>query len=151
MKSEQPQMQTYGEEHVPAFGYELLRMVLLPELLGEELEPILYWAGRKLARKYPCNTIEELISFFEQAAWGSLEFCEESKGKMKFELRSNLINARFKDKSNDKFSLESGFLAEQIQHIKGFTADSLTEIKNNRDKRVLFEVAWDTKDPIKNT
>ena len=149
MKSEQPQIETYGERQVPAFGYELLRNVLLPELLGDEIEPILYWAGRKLAKKYPCQTIEEMIDFFERAAWGELDKNGETKGKIKFELRSDFINARLKDKSVYKFSLESGFIAEQIQNIKGYTADALTEIKNGRDRRISIEVTLDTKDSIR--
>ncbi|GGE42384.1 hypothetical protein GCM10011391_21470 [Pullulanibacillus camelliae] len=148
MKFEHPRIETYGDKQVPAFGFELLRTVLLQELLGEETEPILYWSGRKLARAYPCANNDELILFFERAAWGTLELVSETRGKIKFELRSDLIDARFKNKSDYHYSLESGFLAEQIQTIKGYTADAQVEVKGSRDRKVTFLIAWDLKDPI---
>ena len=49
-----------------AFAYELLREELLPDLIGNDLDGILYWSGRNLARKYPLETIEEVIQFFEK-------------------------------------------------------------------------------------
>ena len=51
-----------------AFAYELLREELLPDLIGNDLDGILYWSGRNLARKYPLETIEEVIQFFEKLA-----------------------------------------------------------------------------------
>ena len=51
-----------------AFAYELLREELLPDLIGNDLDGILYWSGRNLARKYPLDTIEEVIQFFEKLA-----------------------------------------------------------------------------------
>ena len=55
-----------------AFAYELLREELLPDLIGNDSDGILYWAGRNLARKYPLETIEEVIQFFEKVGWGTL-------------------------------------------------------------------------------
>ena len=148
MKIAQPHMETYDEKQVPAFGYELLRHTLLQELLGEEIEPILYWSGRKLARNYPCANSDELILFFEHASWGTLKLINETRDKMKFELGSDLIDARFKNKNEFNYSLENGFLAEQIQNIKGYTADSQIEFKGSRDRKIIFLVAWDPKDPL---
>lgn len=51
-----------------AFAYELLREEVLPDLIGKELDDILYWAGRNLARKYPLETIEEVIYFLKKLA-----------------------------------------------------------------------------------
>jgi len=148
MKIAQPRIETYGEKQVPAFGYELLRHTLLQELLGEEIEPILYWSGRKLARNYPCANSDELILFFERASWGALELVNETRDKMKFELESDLITARFQNKHESQYSLENGFLAEQIQTIKGYTADSQIELKGSRDRKIIFLVSWDPKDPL---
>lgn len=148
MKKELPRIEQYSGEEMPTFGYELLRSVLIPELLGEDIGAILYWSGRKLARKYPFNTLEDVIVFYEKAGWGHLEEVESSRGKIRFELSSDLITARLIDDQNATFTLESGFLAEQLQNIKGFNTESYTEIKHGRNKKVSFLIKWDTKDPV---
>jgi predicted hydrocarbon binding protein len=149
MKRALPQIEHYSGLEVSSFGIELLRSVLLPELLGDDLEPILYWSGRKLARLYPFNTIDDCIAFFDKAGWGRLEVVEESRGKMQLELSSELVSARLIDDPDAAFTLESGFLAEALQNIKGYCAEAYTEIKNSRNnKKVLFLIKWDTKDPV---
>ena len=69
---------TSSEQHtekpqhsVTSFGYELVREELLHEILGKDTAEILYWAGKRLARNYPLSSLEEIISFFEQASWGT--------------------------------------------------------------------------------
>ena len=47
-----------------AFAYELLREELLPDLIGNDLDGILYWSGRNLARKYPLEKFKEFFFFF---------------------------------------------------------------------------------------
>ncbi|MFC4618185.1 YslB family protein [Camelliibacillus cellulosilyticus] len=141
-------METYGGREVPAFGYELLRSVLIQDILGDETGQILYWGGRRLARQYPCGTIDGVIDFFEKAAWGTLTAVDESRGKALFELTSDLGIARIKSGNEDAFSLETGFLAEQLQHIKGFITEGYSEVKNGRHKKVLIQIRWDVKDPV---
>jgi predicted hydrocarbon binding protein len=148
MKTDLPKIEAYSGEVVSAFGYELLRTVLLPELLGEETAAILYWSGRKLARHYPFNTVDEIVSFFEKATWGNLVFKEESRGKAQFMLHSDFVEARIKDNHQAVFSLEAGFLAEQLHHIKGYVTESFAEVKSGRDKKVMINVQWDMKDPV---
>ena len=82
--------QTHTDESRTAtiFGYELLREVLLPEILGKDTPEILYWAGKRIARIYPVNTLEEIIEFFNRAAWGDLTLKSENKNEMEFELTS---------------------------------------------------------------
>ncbi|MGV3488386.1 MAG: YslB family protein [Tuberibacillus sp.] len=149
MKKTLPNIEHYSGHEVTSFGVELLRSVLLPELLGEDIAAILYWSGRKMARQYPFNTLEDVILFFEKAGWGNLIQTEESRGKMRFELSSDLVTARLTDNPESSFTLESGFLAEQLQNIKGYNTEAYTEIKNSRSsKKVLFLIKWDTKDPV---
>jgi predicted hydrocarbon binding protein len=148
MKKELPKIEHYSGEEMPTFGYELFRSVLIPELLGEDIGAILYWSGRKLARQYPFNTMEDVIIFFEKAGWGQLVQIDEGRGKTHFELSSELITARLVDNPNATFTLESGFLAEQLQNIKGYNTESYTEIKNGRNKKVTFLIKWDIKDPV---
>jgi predicted hydrocarbon binding protein len=128
---------------VSAFGYELLRSDLLPELLGKEERNILYWAGRHLARKFPLHTIEEVQAFFQEAGWGNLEMTETSKSESVFSLQSSLIEQRMQNYRHHTFSLEAGFLAEQIQLQKKCITEALETVKRNR---ILITVQWDKKD-----
>jgi predicted hydrocarbon binding protein len=132
---------------VPAFGYELLREVLLPDLLGRESASILYWAGKVLARKYPLQSVEDMITFFQQAGWGTLQLKSEKKDELEFELSSDLIKTRFKEHPDCHFQLEAGFLAQQIENQK----EVITETYEHPKKKlsiVSFTVRWDKKDSI---
>ena len=113
-----------------AFAYELLREELLPDLIGNDLDGILYWSGRNLARKYPLETIEEVIQFFEKAGWGTLSIVEHKRREMQFQLKGTLIAERQKQKRHSSYQLEAGFIAEQIQKQRNVVAESYEEKKN---------------------
>jgi predicted hydrocarbon binding protein len=132
---------------VPAFGYELIREILLPNLLGKETSTILYWAGKDLARKFPLQSVDEIIHFFEEAGWGSLTIKDESKNELQAELTSPLISERLLRKDITTFQLEAGFLAHQFETIKKVVAECYEHPKR-RAKKVIFTVKWDKKDPI---
>lgn len=143
-----PKPEYYGDSQVPAFGFELLRNFLLPELLGEETAAILYWSGRKIARQYPAESVDQIVLFFSQAGWGKLELLEKAKSKMVFHCQSEIIQSRIVDNPRTAvFTMESGFLAEQVQRLIGCVAECYVEIKTGRHKRVEFVVRWDPKDP----
>lgn len=131
-----------NEISVPAFGYELIREELIGELLGADAPNILYWAGKRLARKYPLFSINEVIEFFNNAGWGSLTVTNEKKDEMEFMLSGDLITNRLLTKTNPSFQLEAGFLAEQIQQMKKVYAESYEHTKK-RDGAVIFTVKWD--------
>ena len=76
---------------VPAFGYELIREILLPEILGSDSPEILYWAGKQLARKFPLQDFAEIANFFDKAGWGELKVRNEKKNELELELSSTLI------------------------------------------------------------
>ncbi|ABS23439.1 YslB family protein [Bacillus cytotoxicus] len=130
-----------------AFAYELLREELLSDLIGKELNEILYWAGRNLARKYPLETIEEMIHFFEKAGWGTLSIIEHKRREMHFQLTGPLIIEREKQKRHSSYQLEAGFIAEQIQRQRNVVAESYEEQKKRSDS-ITFLVKWDVKDII---
>ncbi|QBP94163.1 DUF2507 domain-containing protein [Bacillus mycoides] len=130
-----------------AFAYELLREELLPDLIGNDLDGILYWAGRNLARKYPLETIEEVIQFFEKAGWGTLSIIEHKRREMQFQLKGTLITERQKKKRHSSYQLEAGFIAEQIQRQRNVVAESYEEQKKRSDS-ITFLVKWDIKDLI---
>ncbi|PEB51282.1 hypothetical protein CON65_24015 [Bacillus pseudomycoides] len=130
-----------------AFAYELLREELLPDLIGKDLDDILYWAGRNLARKYQLESIEEVIHFFEKAGWGTLNIIEHKRREMHFQLTSPLIKERQKQKRHSSYQLEAGFIAEQIQNQRNVIAESYEEQKKRSDS-ITFLVKWDVKDLV---
>lgn len=130
-----------------AFAYELLREELLPDLIGKELDAILYWAGRNLARKYPLETIDEVIQFFVKAGWGDLTIIEHKRREMEFKLTGALIKERQQQNRHSSYQLEAGFIAEQIQKQRGVVAESYEEQKKRSDS-IMFLVKWDVKDPV---
>ena len=132
-------------ETVPVFGYELLRDTLIPDILGEETPKILYWAGKHIARKYPLDSISDIVDFFQQAGWGELQIVKESKSELIAELSSDIITKRIKSKVNTNFQLEAGFLAQQFERQKEVVTETF-EHPRKRSTKVLFTIKWDKKD-----
>ncbi|GAY73178.1 hypothetical protein NBRC111893_1324 [Lentilactobacillus kosonis] len=60
-------------------GQVLLRDDLLTEILGDESHEILYWAGKRLGRKYRLQSLDDVIVFFDQFGFGDLELTKQSK------------------------------------------------------------------------
>jgi predicted hydrocarbon binding protein len=133
--------------YISGFGYELIREVLLPDLLGKDTASILYWAGKNLARKYPLETVEDIITFFDKAGWGTLTVASERKDELEFELTSPLIEARLFSKEECTFQLEAGFLAQQIEQQKKLVTETYEQQKK-RAKKIIFTVKWDRKDTL---
>ncbi|PMC37106.1 DUF2507 domain-containing protein [Bacillus sp. UMB0899] len=132
---------------LPAFGFELLREVLIPDLLGQDFPQMLYWAGKGLARKYPVTSLDELTNFFEVAGWGNLVLLHNKKNEMEFELSGDLISIRFKKANEFTFQLEAGFIAEQLQMMNNHITETYEQVKKRANK-VVFTVKWDHKDAI---
>ncbi|SFE69247.1 DUF2507 domain-containing protein [Alteribacillus iranensis] len=115
------------------FGYKLLRYTLLPELFGSEEDDILYWGGKTIARKYPLEKLDDIVTFFKKAGWGELRLVNEKKRSIYLEMKI--------EKSNQiSRHLEAGYIAEQIEQIKGRPA--VTYISREKNK-VTFHVQWD--------
>ncbi|WP_082797313.1 YslB family protein [Neobacillus drentensis] len=127
---------------ISIFGYELIREILLPEILGKDTPEILYWAGKRLARKFPLTDIAQIIDFFTKASWGQLEIKKESKTEIQFELFSPLIVSRVKSKAEYFFQLEAGFIAQQIELQKEAIAETF-EHPVKKSNIVLFTVKWE--------
>ncbi len=132
---------------VPVFGYNLIREDLLTDLLGKDTPEHLYWAGKRLARKYPLQTIDEIVAFFHKAGWGTLSIKSESKHEMLYVLESEVITERLKANPTSTFHLESGFLAQQTQLQKGVLSEAF-EHPGKKGGKVQFTVKWDLKDKI---
>ncbi|WP_253958013.1 YslB family protein [Metabacillus halosaccharovorans] len=132
---------------MPAFGFELLREVLIPDLLGQDFPQMLYWAGKGLARKYPVTSLDELANFFAVAGWGDLVLLHKKKNEMEFELSGELISNRFKKVNECTFQLEAGFIAEQLQMMNNQITETYEQVKKRANK-VVFTVKWDHKDVL---
>ncbi|MEH7491253.1 YslB family protein [Neobacillus niacini] len=133
--------------NISLFGYELIREFILPDILGKDTPEILYWAGKRLARNHPLNSLNEIIDFFSKASWGQLELKKERKDEIEFELVSPLIVSRVKSKAEHYFQIEAGFLAQQIELQKQVIAETF-EHPVKKANKVLFTVKWDRKDTI---
>lgn len=132
---------------VPAYGYELLREILIPDLLGRDTPDLLYWAGKRIARMFPLEKIEDARSFFEKAGWGTLEIVKQTKNEIDYTITSPLIEKRLKEKGKCSFQLEAGYLAQQHEQTKKVIAEAFEDPKR-RNKKITITVRWDSKDPV---
>ncbi len=135
------------ELQVPAFGYELVREIVLQDILGEDSYHILYWAGKQLARKFPLTSMGEVVAFFQSAGWGHLVIEKETNNEMELILTGEMTKRRLEVYPECHFQLEAGFLAEQCVLQKKFYSEAIADIKKRYNK-ILFTVKWDPKDPI---
>lgn len=133
-----------SKDSFPLFGYELLRDYLVPSILGKHEEDILYWAGKDLARKFPCTDIPLIISFFKDAGWGDLTLEKEMKDGFVFSLTNEPELLKINERN---FRLEAGFIAEQIQNFKGVLTECYEE-KKEKQLEVIFTVKMDLKEKI---
>ncbi|MCM3002733.1 YslB family protein [Priestia koreensis] len=132
---------------VPYFGYQLIRDVLLPDLLGKDTEQILYWAGKNIARKHPVETPEEIVMFFIRTGWGALSLLKQDKNEMELEISGPMVEKRLKENKGCSFHLEAGFIAQQIQQQNQCVAEAYLTLKE-RAHKVMITVKWDKKDKL---
>ncbi|WP_232219615.1 YslB family protein [Carnobacterium pleistocenium] len=128
------------------FGYELIRDILIPNLLGTDMHEILYWAGKELARQYPLQNRQDIILFFDKAGFGSIELSKDQRTKQVYTLSGEIVQARL-EHVQPSFNLEAGFLAEQIQMQDNLYTEALTEV-NIKTKIITFIVKSDTQDRL---
>ncbi|ADU31401.1 YslB family protein [Evansella cellulosilytica] len=127
---------------VSAYSNHLLRHVLLPELLGEDEESILYWAGKSVARKLKTEQLDDLSLFFEKANWGTLSLLKEKRTEKHYELVAPLmIHER-------PVTLECGFLAQWTEQQTQYVTEATYEVKKKKPLTCRIIVRWDNSDPI---
>jgi len=122
-------------------GYDILRYVTMPEVLGEEKDSILYFIGRNLSRKFEIKVLDDLIYLFLKLKWGKLELIKEKKKQVVFHLMSDEIVSRLQAPYDTDFRLEAGFIAESIMKITERPAECV-ETVNERLYRVEFKVIF---------
>ncbi|NJP36712.1 DUF2507 domain-containing protein [Alkalicoccus luteus] len=134
MSEEQQQAET-------AAGYDVMRHELLPIILGEDEEVILYWAGKSLAREKKTTDEEALVRWFRTAQWGNLRLIKEKRAERIYEVTTSSYEPK------RPYSLETGFLAQITELEKGLLAEANYEIKKKKPVTFHVTVKWDKKDP----
>ncbi|MGB3160842.1 MAG: YslB family protein [Carnobacterium sp.] len=129
----------------PFLGQSLLRDVLIPNLLGNETNEILYWAGKEIARQYPLSSDEDTILFFERVGFGDLTLKVRNQHSIVFQLAGTCVESRIKAVNNLSFNLESGFLAEQIQQQESNYTEAFYQI-DQKNLTVAITLKQDAKD-----
>ncbi|KGI84850.1 hypothetical protein JY98_00940 [Exiguobacterium mexicanum] len=124
----------------PTFAIELLRDYVLTDLLGDDYAQVIYWSGKRVARKFPVMTNDELSAFFMEAGWGQLTLLKEKGNKFLFEL---LPPPATQEKATGYFQLEAGFLAEQIAGRFQCVAEGYADVAR---QAVQITVQLDRKD-----
>ncbi|GAB3064797.1 YslB family protein [Virgibacillus ainsalahensis] len=120
-------------------GYDVLRYISLPELLGTESHTLLYFMGRNLARKFDMDTLEDIYYIFEKLGWGRLELIKEKRKAFVFQLMADAVVHRLNASITTEFRMEAGFLAEALQKIKGAECECMEEI-NRKIHQIEFTV-----------
>ncbi len=141
------QLSHFENLHTTGLAYELIREILVPDLLGQELPSILYWSGKNLARRFPLQTEEEIIEFFNIAGWGELSIVEIKQTSVEFQIRGEFITARNKSRKGTSYQLEAGFLAQQYEQLQHLVTEAYEDQKK-RNNVVYITVKWDKKDPV---
>ncbi|WP_297952091.1 YslB family protein [uncultured Lactobacillus sp.] len=125
----------HTNEHV-YFINQLYRDFLLPTILGDDDAAILYWAGKRIARKYDLSDFDDLVEFFSMAEFGNLEKVKERRSHTIYELSGQTVEDRLNSDSKE-FSLEGGMIAEAVQTATGRTTESEINILD-KEKKVQF-------------
>lgn len=125
----------------------LLRDRLISNLLGEDIDEILYWAGKDLAREQTVETESEIIDHFDRYLFGSLILIEEKKNRRVYKLTGEVVRDRLVNSPNPSFSLETGYLSQQLQSVLGIFSEGIFEIRN-KQKEVLITIQMDPKEPL---
>jgi hypothetical protein len=118
-------------EHV-YFVNQLYRDFLLPTILGGDTPAILYWAGKRITRKYALSEFEDLSEFFKMAEFGDLTIVKERRSSVIFSLRGQTISDRLAAGSRE-FSLESGMIAEAVEENRGRSAEAEIAIDDKNE------------------
>lgn len=122
-------------------GHDILRYISLPNLLGEEAEPILYYMGKNLARSFEINNLDDVHFIFEKLGWGYLDLIKQRKKSLTFTLMADALARRLNLKLATEFRLEAGFLAEAIHIIYDEPCECIEKIKKNIHQ-VQFKVVF---------
>ena len=123
------QLQTMYEHTGIQPGYDLLRYMALPDLLGKDQDTILYILGKNMSRALEITTVEELIDTFKVIGLGDLVHVKEKRSEDLFDLTSPLIAARKKAEINQTYHFEAGFISGAMETVRGFQCEAEETVK----------------------
>ena len=94
-----------------------MRDVILPAILGDETDGILYWIGKDLAREYPVASVDELILLTQQLGLGQLKLIRHNDTQHIWQLSGPIVEQRLADNNPQpaSFNLEAGFIAQELE------------------------------------
>lgn len=116
-KEKQYPISAFDQLHTVGAGYDILRYVSLPKLLGKESHTIMYFMGKSLAETLEINSMSDIIAFFKQFGWGTLELVKEKKKSFTFHLLDDAIVQKLRSPLEIDFRYEAGFLAEACAQV----------------------------------
>ncbi|MCK8607660.1 DUF2507 domain-containing protein [Apilactobacillus ozensis] len=129
------------------WGELFLRDSLIKELLGKDNHNIMYWAGKKMARKFQIKDALDLIIFFNQSGLGNLELKSESTSCVQWNLSGDIVDKRIQNDADADFMFEAGFLAQTTEQQMGVLAEAEMNPKEDKNGVVLIRVHMDQKQP----
>lgn len=122
------------------FAINLLRDILIPDVLQEDTSSISYWAGKNLARTYQVALDEEIAIFFLNAGFGELTKLSQQGNQQTWQLAGDFVKNRFLvNSAHPDFNLEAGFLSQQVEQATHLNAEANFEI-NSETQIVLINV-----------
>ncbi|CAK1234494.1 MULTISPECIES: YslB family protein [Fructobacillus] len=127
---------------VSAFAPLLLRDALLANILTDDYANITYWAGKELARQFPVETSADLPDFFEKAAFGDLTIKYQSGDQQQWLLSGAMVEDRLATNHQADFSLETGFLAQQLELQEEVVAEGTFQV-SARQQTVTVTILTD--------
>ncbi|GIC70129.1 YslB family protein [Fructobacillus tropaeoli] len=127
---------------VSAFAPLLLRDALLANILTDDYANITYWAGKELARQFPVETSAHLPAFFEKAAFGDLTIKYQSGDQQQWLLSGAMVEDRLATNHQADFSLETGFLAQQLELQEEVVAEGTFQV-SARQQTVTVTILTD--------
>ncbi|WP_449355642.1 YslB family protein [Virgibacillus natechei] len=142
-KQESLSVSQLDELHTAGAGYDVLRYIGLPEVLGTQSNTILYFMGRNLARKLDIKALEDIYYIFDKLGWGNLELIKEKRKELVFHLMADAVVQRLNASFHTEFRLEAGFLAEAIQMINEKECECV-EAVNHKIHQIEFTVIYTT-------
>ncbi|WP_288528490.1 YslB family protein [uncultured Secundilactobacillus sp.] len=137
-------------DRAPLFGQALIRDVVLPDILGDDVDNIAYWEGKQLARRFQLGNIEDLSRFFQQAAFGTLQLTTQTAKEWQFSLSGAPVASRLAYNLQAPFMLEAGFLAQTVEQMIGVVAETKTPLATPKTPTdaITLSVHLDPQDAI---
>ncbi|MDN6899418.1 YslB family protein [Oenococcus sicerae] len=124
-----------------AFSLALLRDGILNDILKDDADDILYYAGKEVARQFYTKTLNGIQEFFSAAGWGDIEISSQKAGKETWLLLGDAIKLRNAATDKPSFFLEAGFLAQEIQQQTHRSTEC--SYQSDDKSRVIFSVFID--------